>query len=196
MILSSIKDITRLSWDMILMPDTVIGRFGILGKIWTRAIEIYLLQGLTHWRWWCWAYMSGWVWIWKWSPIKNWIWKSSWLSRWSRGGISQAGLPNHSTTRQSIIGSLIRRNHQNITSAGNHITPHSPVHETITPKGNPRSVQVFNIKVTLKNKIIHPAWQALSMPLLCPSCKTSGHSIRIDIFSPSKCNRNGHHDRL
>ena len=147
---------------------------------------------LSRWGWWCQAHRGGWGLC----PIKTWKWKLSWLSRVSRGGPSQSVGTNHSTTRQSIIGSLIRRNHQNITSAGNHITPHSPVNGTITPKGNPRSVQVFNIKVIFKNKIIHPAWQALSMPLLCPSCKTSGHSIRIDIFSPSKCNRNGHHDRL
>ena len=43
--------------------------------------------------------------------------------------------------------SPIRRTRQNITSARNNITTHSKGHETRTPKGNPRSAQVYKSQV-------------------------------------------------
>ena len=66
------------------------------------------------------------------------------------GGPYQAGVPNHSTTHQSIIGSLIISTHKNSTSAGNHSTTQSTGHETRMTKVNPRSAQVIKNKVSDK----------------------------------------------
>ena len=142
-------------------------------KIPTIDIGIYWYQVLTRWRRWCWAHWSGWGWGWKLGPIKKWRWKRSWLSIGSIGVPSQSGGQNHSTNRQSIIGSLGRTPHQNITNAWNHNTPYPGIHANRMPK------------------VIYPARQDLNMPSLWPSLNITEHSIRMHIYSLCRCKRDG-----
>ena len=71
-----------------------------------------------------------------------------------RGGASNKQLPpndkileKYAMIQMLTERSPIRRTRQNITSARNNIITHSTGHETRTPKGNPRSAQVFKSQV-------------------------------------------------